>query len=199
MLSVNPQSQVEVDFWKTLHSSKGDGYEEFRLSELEEKTRYFPSFKSVQGLGLDLGSGLVSVLERSGKKFIALDPLMDEYDKIFPLSNRKFTYVAQLEQDKIPFPDGHFDWVFCVNVIDHTPDPIKLIEEIWRVLKPGGMFFFEINFDDHISPAHYGLWNKELVNKILNSQTHLFAMINDISFRNPSYPQELYWAEYKRI
>ena len=48
-----------------------------------------------------------------------------------------------LEADsEIPFEDGHFDVVFSSNVVEHIPRPkyLKYLEEIERVLRPGGRF-----------------------------------------------------------
>ena len=38
------------------------------------------------------------------------------------------------------FPDGHFDRVFCLSVIEHIPPEIwpRCMEELQRVLRPGG-------------------------------------------------------------
>lgn len=40
----------------------------------------------------------------------------------------------------LPFCDGAFDGVFCVNVLEHAPDPAALVAEAARVLAPGGKF-----------------------------------------------------------
>jgi len=39
---------------------------------------------------------------------------------------------------EIPFPANHFDFVISSEVIEHTPDPVKAIMEMHRVLKPDG-------------------------------------------------------------
>jgi glycosyltransferase involved in cell wall biosynthesis/2-polyprenyl-3-methyl-5-hydroxy-6-metoxy-1,4-benzoquinol methylase len=38
----------------------------------------------------------------------------------------------------LPFPAGEFDWVIAVEVIEHVREPARLLEEINRVLRPGG-------------------------------------------------------------
>lgn len=43
--------------------------------------------------------------------------------------------------ESIPFQDSSFDIVFATEVIEHLYNPHRLIEESWRVLKPGGMLF----------------------------------------------------------
>lgn len=39
---------------------------------------------------------------------------------------------------RIPFPDGRFDVVLATEVLEHVPDTRAFLEEIHRVLKPGG-------------------------------------------------------------
>jgi 2-polyprenyl-6-hydroxyphenyl methylase/3-demethylubiquinone-9 3-methyltransferase len=45
--------------------------------------------------------------------------------------------------ESIPFPDKHFDVLFCCDVLEHVRDLPKCISEFARVLKPGGVFFFD--------------------------------------------------------
>lgn len=41
--------------------------------------------------------------------------------------------------EAIPFPDATFESVLCTQVLEHLPHPVKAIEEMYRVLKPGGL------------------------------------------------------------
>ncbi len=45
--------------------------------------------------------------------------------------------------ENIPFPDQYFEAVVCCDVLEHVQDLPKVISEIARVLKPGGLFFFD--------------------------------------------------------
>ena len=45
--------------------------------------------------------------------------------------------------ENIPFPDQSFDFVFCCDVLEHVQDLPKVIAEISRVLKPGGVFIYD--------------------------------------------------------
>ncbi len=38
----------------------------------------------------------------------------------------------------IPAPDSSFDAIMCIEVLEHLPDPIKAIQEFYRLLKPNG-------------------------------------------------------------
>lgn len=39
---------------------------------------------------------------------------------------------------RLPYPDGVFDGVLCSNMLEHTPAPLLALDEIERVLRPGG-------------------------------------------------------------
>ena len=39
----------------------------------------------------------------------------------------------------LPFPDGHFNRAFCVDTVEWVKDPLKALQQIYRVLKPSGL------------------------------------------------------------
>jgi SAM-dependent methyltransferase len=94
---------------------------------------------------LDVGAGtgvLVPHLLRavgSAGRIVAIDssPGMLEVarEKGFPSS------VILLEADvhHLPFPDAHFDRVICNAALPHFEDRTRSIQEMVRVLRPGGM------------------------------------------------------------
>jgi SAM-dependent methyltransferase len=43
-----------------------------------------------------------------------------------------------LEKDRLPFPDGAFDVVFCNQVLEHVKEIFWLVSELARVCKLGG-------------------------------------------------------------
>ena len=45
--------------------------------------------------------------------------------------------------EKVPFPDNSADIVFCCDVLEHVCSLPKVIAEIHRVLKPGGLFCYD--------------------------------------------------------
>jgi SAM-dependent methyltransferase len=46
--------------------------------------------------------------------------------------------VHHLKEDDIPFPDVHFDYVVSIDVLEHLNQERLILQEIHRVLKPGG-------------------------------------------------------------
>lgn len=47
----------------------------------------------------------------------------------------------------LPFEDNSFDIIFCNHVLEHIPDDTKAMQELFRVLKKGGMGIFQIPQD----------------------------------------------------
>ncbi|GAA0770346.1 3-demethylubiquinone-9 3-O-methyltransferase [Roseibium denhamense] len=45
--------------------------------------------------------------------------------------------------EMLPYDDDSFDAVVCVDVLEHVSDLPKVISEIRRVLKPGGLFLYD--------------------------------------------------------
>ncbi|MEP6937333.1 MAG: class I SAM-dependent methyltransferase [Chthoniobacterales bacterium] len=48
--------------------------------------------------------------------------------------------VADLDIERLPYPDAQFDLVTCTEVIEHLEHYRQTIREIHRVLRPGGVF-----------------------------------------------------------
>jgi SAM-dependent methyltransferase len=57
----------------------------------------------------------------------------------------------------LPFADGSFDLVLSQAVLEHVPDPQRALDEMARVLRPGGRIHCEIAFTQplHAVPSHY--------------------------------------------
>ena len=45
------------------------------------------------------------------------------------------------DAENLEFSDNSFDFIYSWGVIHHSPDTQKAVDEIYRVLKPGGRFF----------------------------------------------------------
>jgi SAM-dependent methyltransferase len=53
----------------------------------------------------------------------------------------------------IPYGDSIFDTVFADNVLEHLEDPLKVFQEVARVLKSGGVFLFKTPNKWHDMPT----------------------------------------------
>ena len=55
--------------------------------------------------------------------------------------------------EEIPLPDGSQDLVVCESVLEHVDSPTKSLDEIYRVLAPGGVVFIDTTNRYRISPS----------------------------------------------
>jgi len=57
----------------------------------------------------------------------------------------------------IPVDAGSFDAILCAEVLEHVPEPIKVVREFARILKPGGklMLTAPLGSGIHQEPHHY--------------------------------------------
>ncbi len=58
--------------------------------------------------------------------------------------------VGRLEE--LPWEDGSFDLITCLDVIEHTPDDRVTLSELRRVSRPGAFLLVTV-------PAYQGLWS----------------------------------------
>ena len=57
--------------------------------------------------------------------------------------------LADVKADicKLPFKDNTYDYIFCNHVLEHIPDDTLAMQELYRVLKPGGTAILQIPQD----------------------------------------------------
>lgn len=90
--------------------------------------------------------------------------------KRFEMENTNGSFL-NANGETLPFKNDSFDCVCSMGVLHHTPDTIKALDEIFRVLKPGGrlilMFYNKNSYRNRIlyPVAKFLLpscWNKSL-------------------------------------
>jgi len=57
--------------------------------------------------------------------------------------------IADVKADicDLPFKDNSYDVILCNHVLEHIPDDTKAMQELYRVMKPGGYGIFQIPQD----------------------------------------------------
>lgn len=96
---------------------------------------------------LNLGSGVKEIRE----DVINID--------FFPFTN--VDIVADITD--LPIVDQSIDAVICEFVLEHLPNPERVIDEIKRVLRPGGVIYVSVPFvaSFHSSPNDFFRWSKQ--------------------------------------
>ncbi|MFB0937541.1 MAG: methyltransferase domain-containing protein [Urechidicola sp.] len=89
---------------------------------------------------------------KTHKKVLHFAPEQAFYSRFRQMKNLDYTTtdlnspLADVKADicNLPFEDNTYDIIFCNHVLEHIPDDTKAIQELYRVLKKGGMGIFQI-------------------------------------------------------
>ena len=111
-------------------------YSRFRLDEI--LWRLLPP-RSVAPRVLDVGCGTghqMRLLAEKGYEVSGVDG--SEEMLRYAERNNPGARLRRGDVEALPFEDGSFDAVICIEVLRYLSDPSRSLEEIARVLKPGG-------------------------------------------------------------
>jgi SAM-dependent methyltransferase len=55
----------------------------------------------------------------------------------------------------LPFCAGSFDTILCTEVLEHTPEPLVVLSEMWRVTKPNGVLLLTVPLSEQLHEEPY--------------------------------------------
>ncbi|MBF0153902.1 MAG: methyltransferase domain-containing protein [Magnetococcales bacterium] len=70
---------------------------------------------------------------------------------VLPWPSGSANRVSLVRPNALPYPDGCFDRVFMIHLLEGTESPRETLREVWRVMKPGGRLFI-------VAPNRGGFW-----------------------------------------
>ena len=99
-------------------------------------------------LEVGCGGGLICEnLARRQATVVGIDPypgaLQAARDHTLRNNVGNRTYFNQGQAEALPYADGSFSVIVCLDVLEHVQDLHATIKEIARVLAPGGVFIFD--------------------------------------------------------
>lgn len=119
----------------------------------------FDSFKDLKTLEVGVGLGADhQKLAEAGAKLHGIDLT----ERAINHTKRRFELIGLssllqvADAEKLPFEDNSFDAVYSWGVIHHSPNTTGALQEIFRVLKPGG--FAKIMIYHKYSIVGFMLW-----------------------------------------
>lgn len=93
------------------------------------------------GAVLDIGTAEGFMLNLIKKQFPHAKCIGLEYSQeLINLNQNKNIKIIQGDAQKLPFEKNSFDIAIATAVIEHLPEPFKMLAETYRVLKPNGIF-----------------------------------------------------------
>lgn len=138
-----------VSNWKVanhLEVGSKDFFEEVERYRFD-KLDYLPKVIDYNGYAnktvLDIGCGLATDLSRFAKGGAKVSGI-DIAPQAIELAKQNFATRGlegdfnTMDGELLSYPDNSFDFIYCHTVLHFTPKPQQMINEIQRVLKPGG-------------------------------------------------------------
>ena len=130
---------------------------------LQNETDFFYSELDSESIELDSDSvdsktksiKLRDTESSSVLKVLHFAPEQEFYKRFKKQTNIEYTTtdllspLADVKADicNLPFLDNQYDVILCNHVLEHIPNDTKAMQELYRVLKPGGMGIFQIPQD----------------------------------------------------
>ncbi len=102
---------------------------------------------------LDVGCGRGEVLELA--RIAGMDPVAGvEGPHVSVTEGPESAFHVEhldIETAPLPFEDASFDFVTCLEVLEHLYDPFRVLGELCRVLRPGGRLVMSVPNQFHVA------------------------------------------------
>lgn len=129
-----------------------------RIIKLLELSLGKDRLKKLKLLDLGSSSGIIdNFIASSFEKVIGIDideEAINYAKKKFKKNNLRFALGDVM---KLKYANNSFDIVICTHIYEHVPNPTKLFDEIYRVLKPQGVCYLAAVNKFWIMEPHYDL------------------------------------------
>ncbi|MBD2539470.1 bifunctional 2-polyprenyl-6-hydroxyphenol methylase/3-demethylubiquinol 3-O-methyltransferase UbiG [Coleofasciculus sp. FACHB-SPT36] len=108
--------------------------------------RYVSNWQGLQALDVGCGGGFTcEFMAKRGVKVSGIDQsakCIQQAQDHASLSGLQIDY-QQGYSENLPYSANTFDIVVCVDVLEHIADLRQTLSEIYRILKPNGLFLFD--------------------------------------------------------
>lgn len=192
-------SEIAHDYDKTRWEGKGQFIDHMQKELLFDILNKCGTKKSTKILDIGAGTGrFVIPFSKMGFDTYGIDISQKMLDVIINKTEKiQNLHLYNANAKNIPFQDNFFDFVTSYRVIIHIPDYEKVIQEVYRVLKPNGYAIIE--FNNKYSISSFGKLLRsfrrifgfpEETDTQIVSQSMLIQSFNDIGFEvEKIYPQ----------
>ena len=111
---------------------------------------------------LDIGCGFGEFAEVFFEKQIDFGLDIDYKEVTQAMKTGKYVNYTLADARKMPYPNNYFQTVLSISTLEHIEHPEKVIQEAFRVLRPGGTMILTIVIDSLNDYIFYGPLLKRL-------------------------------------
>ncbi len=162
------------------------------IKTVNEYEKYDFKNKKFLEVGCGVGSSLIVAKKDYSIDAFGVEPSSKEFSSfkeisllLFKEHNLSDEIIINSTAESLPFESETFDLVYSTNVLEHVNDPVKVLNESYRVLKRGGFLQFVIPNYFSFWEGHYGVFWPCITNKTLGK---IYATIIG---KNPKYVDSL--------
>jgi ubiquinone/menaquinone biosynthesis C-methylase UbiE len=146
-------------------ASQWEGMRKSFFSEAVREKAFSVAGVKAGKIAADIGAGTGFITEgliQKGLRVIA----MDQSEAMLEEMKKRFSGVEGIEylpgeSEKLPIPDESVDYAFANMYLHHVESPLKSIEEMLRILRPGGKLVIT-DMDKHtfefLKKEHHDRW-----------------------------------------
>jgi SAM-dependent methyltransferase len=134
-------------------------------------------------LGLGYGGPYLERFRDEAQRLLAFMPA-EQGVVNWPVSGRSAS--ALVEPDMLPLPDASIDRVLVVHGLETAEHPSAVLEEIWRILTPGGRLIV-------VAPSRRGVWARVDGTPFGQGQPYSKGQLRDLMREALFSP--LFWGE----
>ena len=132
---------------------------EMELSMLPLLQQYAKQYP-VDAAVMEIGCGPTCISHALPQKYKTyLDPLINEYRRMFPGELPEDGEQLATTAERINKESSSYDIVICLNTLSFSLNPELIVNEVERLLKPGGIFIVEMRTHSPLEARlHYRLF-----------------------------------------
>jgi SAM-dependent methyltransferase len=141
----------------------------YRLRDLRSRELYRALREHSRGEVLDVGGwDFYAGAAEKGVAFLRWTTLESDPQRLPESSDPRVT-ITQGDGCAMEFADASFDTVLCVQVLEHVFDPIRMVAEVGRVLRPGGkaVLLIPCTSTMHLAPHYHGNFSRYWIREAL--------------------------------